>query len=41
MAPLRLRVGLYEPVSGKQLALTAGASPQQGTFVLLPLAGAQ
>jgi 4-amino-4-deoxy-L-arabinose transferase-like glycosyltransferase len=36
----RLRVGLYEPASGRQLPITASTSPESGragdTFVLLP-----
>jgi hypothetical protein len=36
----RLRVGLYEPASGRQLPITASTSPEIGragdTFVLLP-----
>jgi hypothetical protein len=35
---LRLRVGLYEPVSGKQLPLTGRGAEGQETFLLLPLA---
>ncbi|MGE5603547.1 MAG: hypothetical protein ACM30E_10880 [Nitrososphaerales archaeon] len=37
LAAMRLRVGLYEPVSGKQLPLNRGAPDGQATFLLLPL----
>ena len=41
LASMRLRVGLYEPVSGKQLPLTSRASEGQSTFLLLPLSEKQ
>jgi hypothetical protein len=37
LSSLRLRIGLYEPVSGKQLPLTRGGAEGQATFLLLPL----
>ena len=32
-----LRVGLYEPVSGRQLPASGGEAAPDATFVLLPL----
>jgi hypothetical protein len=40
-AGLQLRIGLYEPVSGRQLPITAGAAPpvdtSSGLYLLVPL----
>jgi hypothetical protein len=37
LAALRLRLGLYEPVSGRQLPVQAGDTPLADSFVLIPL----
>ncbi len=35
---LRLRIGIYEPVSGRQLPVAAGGTPAGATFLVLPVA---
>ena len=34
---LQLRLGIYEPVSGRQLPVQAGDTPLADSFVLIPL----
>ena len=35
---LRLRIGIYEPVSGRQLPVAADGTPAGDTFLVLPVA---
>ena len=37
LAALQLRLGIYEPVSGRQLPVQAGDTPLADSFVLIPL----